>query len=296
MQDGWRVAAPPPRHTATSPRMLRKPVNAGRKPYWQCLAIADTLLADGLLHFTPGMPTQSYVALLDSHRAGRVPALAASGALVADHRECADKVKSTPLTWDDLPFARGNVRVRQPSPRQARKMTSTRHARQETGLAALWQEPETVMPMVDTPARPAEEDMPSNSAVAASVGSHACAVDALHGEDALQHTPRGTRHRAARWLPWWNGLPCVWRNAARPVTIVDLFVTCPWHSEAGAQPCRARRNTGAKQTAALGAREPVAYLGAWLVARPACAPREEHVRMRPSVADTHACAEAHGLV
>ena len=43
VMDGWRVGTPPPRHTATSARIFRKPVKTEQKAYWQCLAISDML-------------------------------------------------------------------------------------------------------------------------------------------------------------------------------------------------------------------------------------------------------------
>jgi hypothetical protein len=52
-----------------------------------------------------------------------------------------------------------------------------------------------------------------------------------------------------------------------------LVVMCPLHCEVGKGPCRVRRNTGARQTAKLGVQEPLAYLGAWLLARSDVLPR-----------------------
>jgi hypothetical protein len=75
-----------------------------------------------------------------------------------------------------------------------------------------------------------------------------------------------------------------------------VCVTCPWHSIPGAMPSRARRNTGARQTSVLGVHEPLAYLGAWLAAGPACTTRDEHIALKPTVADTQAYAELRGLV
>ena len=75
-----------------------------------------------------------------------------------------------------------------------------------------------------------------------------------------------------------------------------LFVTCPLHSLSGAPPRRVRRNTGTRQTAQLGVREPVAYLGAWLGATGACATREEHMLLKPSHADTRAYVLEHRLL
>ena len=205
------------------------------------------------------------------------------------------------MTWDDVPLARGIVRARQPSPRQPRKMTKaatfTRDACEDAGMAALWKEAEPVVPMADIPSRAAHEDVPSIDAVPASVGSqvhHEAAVVAVH------HPPRGTRHRApGEVLDIVEGVVVRVEERGLPGTpghYRRLCATCALHSEAGAQPCRLRRNTGARQTAALGVNEPVAYLGAWLAAGPACASREEHVQMKPSVADTRVYAEAHGLM
>jgi len=59
-----------------------------------------------------------------------------------------------------------------------------------------------------------------------------------------------------------------------------VIVTCPWHTGHGQQPCRLRRNTGHRQTAALGMKEPLAYLGAWLVAGSKFSSREDHARFQ----------------
>jgi len=65
-----------------------------------------------------------------------------------------------------------------------------------------------------------------------------------------------------------------------------FVVMCPLHCEPGKAPCRARRNTGARQTALLGMNEPLAYLGAWLVAGPDFATRVAHVAFKASHAET----------
>ena len=205
------------------------------------------------------------------------------------------------MTWDDVPLARGIVRARQPSPRQPRKMTkaatSTRDACEDTGMHALWRDAEPIVSIADLPARAAQEDASSIHAVPASVGSqvqHEAAVVAVHGP------PRGTCHRApGEVLDIVEGVVVRVEERGIPGTpghYRRLCVTCPWHSEAGAQPCRLRRSTGARQTAAFGVNEPVAYLGAWLAAGPARASRDEHVQLKPSAADTRVYAEAHGLM
>ena len=86
---------------------------------------------------------------------------------------------------------------------------------------------------------------------------------------------------------------CVFQNQMiMPEAQIDkLFL-----SVAGAMPCRARRNTGARQTSVLGVHEPLAYLGAWLAAGMACTSRDEHIAFKPTMVDTQAYAESHGLI
>ena len=75
-----------------------------------------------------------------------------------------------------------------------------------------------------------------------------------------------------------------------------VFVTCPLHSAPGAMPRRVRRNTGLRQIGQLGLHEPLAYLGAWVLAGARCASRAEHMLLKPSDADTRAYALANGLI
>ena len=99
-----------------------------------------------------------------------------------------------------------------------------------------------------------------------------------------------------------QSLPCLPFLKGQPVRVEErgrigtpghyrrIFVTCQEHCESGAAPCRIRRNTSSRQTATLGSNEPLAYLGAWLIAGRAIATREEHVAVKPTVfADTRIC-------
>ena len=79
------------------------------------------------------------------------------------------------------------------------------------------------------------------------------------------------------------GTPCHYRR---------IFPTCQEHCESGAAPCRIRRNTGSRQTATLGSYEPLAYLGAWLIAGRAIATREEHVAFKPTDLQTREYVES----
>ncbi len=56
-----------------------------------------------------------------------------------------------------------------------------------------------------------------------------------------------------------------------------IFPTCQEHYESGAAPCRIRRNTGSRQTAALGSNDALSYLGACLIGGRAIVTREDHV-------------------
>ena len=75
-----------------------------------------------------------------------------------------------------------------------------------------------------------------------------------------------------------------------------VIVTCPWHTGHGQQPCRLRRNTGHRQTAALGMKEPLAYLGAWLVAGSNFSSREDHARFKPSATQTREYATSRNML
>jgi hypothetical protein len=75
-----------------------------------------------------------------------------------------------------------------------------------------------------------------------------------------------------------------------------VIVTCPWHTGHGQQPCRLRRNTGDRQTAALGMKEPLAYLGAWLVAGSNFSSREDHARFKPSATQTRDYATSRNML
>ena len=69
-----------------------------------------------------------------------------------------------------------------------------------------------------------------------------------------------------------------------------ICVTCPFHTLPRALPCRARRNTGPRQTARLGGHEPLTYIGAWLERGSSFSSREDHVAFKPWDAETRAYA------
>ena len=69
-----------------------------------------------------------------------------------------------------------------------------------------------------------------------------------------------------------------------------ICATCPFRTLPRALPCRARRNTGPRQTARLGVHEPLAYIGAWRESGSSFSSREDHVAFKPSGAE--ACADA----
>ena len=60
-----------------------------------------------------------------------------------------------------------------------------------------------------------------------------------------------------------------------------VLVTCQTHCEPGKAPCKVKRNTGPKQTARLRVNEPLAYLGAWLIAGCELATRDGHAAFMP---------------
>ena len=83
---------------------------------------------------------------------------------------------------------------------------------------------------------------------------------------------------------------------ARLGTTDVFFVTSLWHTKQGQPPCKLRRNTGVRQTATLGVKEPLAYLGAWLATGINFSSREEHARFKPSAAQTREYAESRNLL
>ena len=75
-----------------------------------------------------------------------------------------------------------------------------------------------------------------------------------------------------------------------------VIVTCPWHTGHAQPPCKLRRNTGHRQTVVLGVKEPLAYLGAWLVAGSKFSSREDHARFKPSATQTREYATSRNML
>ena len=75
-----------------------------------------------------------------------------------------------------------------------------------------------------------------------------------------------------------------------------LCVTCPYHKAEGKRICKRNRGTAAAQTAMLGEKEPLAYLGAWLVMGRSLDfdTIEKHVACQPSEAQVREYARERG--
>ena len=76
----------------------------------------------------------------------------------------------------------------------------------------------------------------------------------------------------------------VWRNAVWRVRLVTTSVSLRRARRIASlaqHHARSKRNTGPKQTAKLEVNEPLAYLGAWLIAGRQLATRDEHSAFKP---------------
>ena len=72
-----------------------------------------------------------------------------------------------------------------------------------------------------------------------------------------------------------------------------IRILCPLHTEGG-QVCNKYRVCSTASTRSCGPSEPAAYLGAWLLAGPACATRERHMAFVPTAAEVRQHADRQG--
>ena len=309
VEDGWRVGTPPVAHTPSSPRTFRKPNSMALKAYWQCLVILDELFACGLPQLLSAMPQQHYVKVLQAHRAGGMLALEMSSRSVVEASSSAvspsgmRNAEDCQAQCDDMPMDRRAVakalvpttqaRLVEPRPSTKRART-TQDFRHDAAGSVLWcSAPAAIEADLGAPA---ELQVPSTSPAPVAPSTAPIVPSAVATPLETPDT-RGRASSAVVDLVEGVAVRVEERGVEGTAGYYRrLCVTCPWHSNVGGAQCRARRNTGARQTAMLGVHEPLAFLGAWLAAGPACASREEHVALRPTSADTQAYAQEHGLV
>ena len=276
-----------------------------QQSYWRCLAMLHHLSARGIPELPSGKPQQYYCDLLARHcgeegsvTAAITPGLAREGSPDADSDNCADEVSGAGASSDMplVPLWQARALASKAVPRKSGKRK--RDAGDDPGnvddSSALWHvlpraapaPAATVLashaPIADAPSAAAAPDRVAEDPRAASLAEAAPRAQGLGTlVDMVEGLPVRVEERGV------EGAPGYYRR---------VFVTCPLHSAPGSTPCRVRRNTGLRQTGQLGLHEPLAYLGAWVLAGARCASRAEHMLLKPSDADTRAYALANGLI
>jgi hypothetical protein len=307
VDNGWHVGTPPSAHTLATARTFRKPTNLAHRLYWQCLAMLETLCGAGLSQLLSGQPQQYYASVLTAHRAGSLAALTdgdvdvaprGGHVLPAGGGTTVDAEQHTLVPLEDVPMvaqgSRGDRRrTALPLP-AAKRARHEGHFLEDTDTAGvLWRD----LPSANAFGVGADVQVPRTAASSSSRQADV-PVSSVADTPAVEHTVVRTAGEATL-VDMLEGQPVRVEERGlegTPGYYRRLCVTCPWHSVPGAMPCRARRNTGARQTSVLGVHEPLAYLGAWLAAGVACTSRDEHIAFKPTMVDTQAYAESHGLI
>ena len=295
VHDGWRVGRAPLEHTLDTPRVFPRPSQMSQRYYWRCLATFDKLCANGLQVLPRGKPQPYYMNVLAEYL-GDVPALVdvthgtvARSLLRSDSQSSAD-VAPQDFSYADVPMAslggKRPILSKHASGTKAKRIRPADQSIAEAlGTNALWHalpaaldtpeslvlaatamEPIPISVLADAPSAESAVLLLLAPEVASGFGS---IVDMVEGQ-AVRVEERGI-----------EGTLGYYRR---------ICVTCPFHTLPRALPCRARRNTGPRQTARLGVHEPLAYIGAWLERGSSFSSREDHVAFKPSDAETRAYA------
>ena len=280
VEDGWHVGSPPPVHTATSDKVFAKADNLSAKPYWQCLATLDNLFQKGLVELLPGMPHNYYSNILLAEMPQQVvpvcPTATSTHFSVGTTTMCKVATSVSGATGarssvskddcdEDMPMAT-HISPRMPSS-SVSSCPGRKRAPDVDVLSSAVQDGASEDPLWHALPHTVRASGGGGQAVtiAPSADSLAGVVDFIEGQP-VRVEERGVEGAIGHYR--------------------RFVVTCPLHCEPGKAPCRARRNTGARQTALLGINEPLAYLGAWLVAGPDFATRAAHVAFKASHEET----------
>ena len=283
---GWCVGRAVRAHTRTSERIFCWREVLSDKPYWQCLVTLEKLFDKGLLQLRTGMPQKYYTLILESTLPQEVPVFEDSRAYsewhpvtsLADSSCQLPSTSETPVLDTPMCTARRHCALLSNSPMRR----VVKRPRDETTLLSDQLAP-------DVPCAQAFTFGDS----AAAEPSVSLAVDMLADDAEMSRV--NIAHAPASACPQ----PGVFSYVEGHVVRVEergvagqagyyrrVFVTCQMHCEPGHAPCRIRRNTGPRQTRNFGVQEPLAYLGAWLLAGRELATREEHMALKPSESQT----------
>ena len=298
---GWKVGAELAEHTLTTRRVFRFADPVASKPYFQCLvSLPDLLASESFSSLPAGQPNSYYSCVLQAPR----PELLKLGQPASFYAKCLAEGKGGRIVLppgqqpailddEDVPIShfRNMLEDEKPRPAKVRRVAAV----SSLDDAALWQE----LPKANQDSSEIGPTIEASGTATQTGTDISSAVPCDSGARGSSDPPCGsTKDRQPRERPM--SLEGVAVNVEQHGQLGDirsyrrLVVVCPCGEHRDGKPCVKKRNTGTRQTSAIGQLEPFAFLGAWLSARDNFATRDEHVAHAPSQAAVRAYAEARG--
>ena len=299
---GWKVGAELAEHTLTTRRVFSFADPVASKPYFKCLvSLPDLLASESFSSLPAGQPNSYYSCVLQAPR----PELLKLGQPASFYAKCLAEGKGGRIVLQpgqqsaildddaDVPISHlGSLLAdEKPRPAKVRRVAAV----SSVDDAALWQElPKAIQdrseigPTIEASGTATPTGTDVWSAAACDSGARGSADPPCGSTQDRQPRERPMSVEGVAVSVEQHGQLGELRSYRR------LVVVCPCGEHRDGKPCVKKRNTGTRQTSAIGQLEPLAFLGAWLSARDNFATRDEHVAHAPSQAAVRAYAEARG--
>ena len=280
MAKGWQRGEPPNLHTFDSVKLFGEKDFVARKPYLQCLLVLQQLFDRGLTGLSSVEPNAYYRLIMHAQR----PADIRIGQQSKEYDKQADSVVIQNMVVDPLPAHESEDEEAETS---ATLALFAEEMDQDAGPAQVTSVQQKASDQGSDGQRLGRVEYGGSS------GSGGAGSD-LVVEDGEPITPSHRRQ-------WTSSLP----NITLDVHLSPgqrghyrrLIIACPYahtHHADGKYPCMKHKNLGQRQMAALGPREPEAFLGAWAAAADRFPNCQAHVAWNPSVAQVRAWMTSQG--